>query len=125
MGIAMKSALNGAAFTYERDVASRTIKYVGNTTTRIRVLALCVIGRPIYWNYVFSVIFRHPCAVQKQLGHSNPSITLNVNAHLVTPDNQSAATKLENNIFRPNGSKMFAENQKRAAASTATLRFSW
>ena len=37
--------------------------------------------------------------IQKQLGHSSPSVTLNVYAHLVKPDNQSAAFRLEDRIL--------------------------
>lgn len=38
--------------------------------------------------------------IQNQLGHSNPTVTLNVYAHLMKPTNQAAAMKLENTIFK-------------------------
>jgi integrase len=37
--------------------------------------------------------------IQSQLGHSSPSVTLNVYAHLMKPTNQEAASKLENKIL--------------------------
>jgi len=37
--------------------------------------------------------------IQSQLGHSNPTVTLNVYAHLMKPTNQAAAIRLENAIF--------------------------
>ena len=40
--------------------------------------------------------------IQSQLGHSSPSVTLNVYAHLMKPANQEAASKLENKIFSLN-----------------------
>ncbi len=39
---------------------------------------------------------------QVQLGHSNPSVTLNVYAHLMKPVNQEAACRLENTIWGGN-----------------------
>jgi len=47
--------------------------------------------------------------IQNQLGHSSPSITLDVYAHLLKPSNPQAASKLENTIFSDSGSKMVAE----------------
>ena len=47
--------------------------------------------------------------IQSQLGHSSPTVTLDVYAHLMKPVNQEAACKLENTIFETNGSKMVAE----------------
>jgi len=44
--------------------------------------------------------------IQTQLGHSNPTITLNVYAHLMKEVNQEAACRLENTIFNPTGHKM-------------------
>lgn len=38
--------------------------------------------------------------IQTQLGHSNPTVTLNVYAHLMKPTNQEAAMKLEDAIFK-------------------------
>jgi len=37
--------------------------------------------------------------IQSQLGHSSPTVTLNVYAHLMNPTNQSAASKLEKVLF--------------------------
>jgi len=37
--------------------------------------------------------------VQTQLGHSSPTLTLNVYAHLIKPSNQESAQKLEASIF--------------------------
>ena len=37
--------------------------------------------------------------IQNQLGHSNPTVTLNVYAHLMKPTNQEAACRLEKAIF--------------------------
>jgi integrase len=37
--------------------------------------------------------------IQTQLGHSNPTVTLNVYAHLMKPTNQESALKLEQKIY--------------------------
>ncbi|MGI9571668.1 MAG: site-specific integrase, partial [Desulfobulbia bacterium] len=50
--------------------------------------------------------------IQSQLGHSSPTVTLNVYAHLMNPVNQEAALRLENAIFETNGSKMVAKTKK-------------
>ena len=50
--------------------------------------------------------------IQSQLGHSSPTVTLNVYAHLMKPVNQEAARRLENTIFQTNGSKMVAKTKK-------------
>ena len=50
--------------------------------------------------------------IQEQLGHSSPTVTLNVYAHLMNPTNQSAACKLEDTVFNPTGSNMVAKNEK-------------
>ena len=50
--------------------------------------------------------------IQTQLGHSSPTVTLNVYAHLMKPVNQEAARRLENTIFQTSGSKMVADNKK-------------
>jgi integrase len=44
--------------------------------------------------------------IQTQLGHSSPTVTLNVYAHLMKPTNQEAACRLENTIFSENGDQM-------------------
>jgi integrase len=41
--------------------------------------------------------------IQTQLGHANPTITLNVYAHLMSATNQEAACRLENSIFGATG----------------------
>ena len=46
--------------------------------------------------------------IQSQLGHSSPTVTLNVYAHLMKPINQEAACRLESTIFDTSGSKMVA-----------------
>ena len=52
--------------------------------------------------------------IQLHLGHSTPTVTLNVHAHLMKPVNQEAACRLENMIFETNGDQMEAETKKRA-----------
>jgi integrase len=58
--------------------------------------------------------------IQVQLGHSSPTVTLNVYAHLMKPANQEAVCRLENAIFGGNGSKMVAGNEKGARSKTVT-----
>ena len=43
--------------------------------------------------------------IQKQLGHSKPTVTLDIYAHLLEDDNPEAAGRLDEKIF---GSKMVA-----------------
>ncbi len=50
--------------------------------------------------------------IQTQLGHSSPTVTLNVYTHLMKPTNQEAVQRLENAIFANDGSKMVAETKK-------------
>jgi integrase len=50
--------------------------------------------------------------IQTQLGHSSPTVTLNVYAHLMKTTNQEAAYRLENSVFGESGSKMVAETKK-------------
>jgi integrase len=47
--------------------------------------------------------------IQNQLGHANPTVTLNVYAHLMSGVNQKSACRFENAIFERTGSKMVAE----------------
>jgi integrase len=56
--------------------------------------------------------------IQSQLGHSSPTVTLNVYSHLMKSVNREAALRLENAIFEINGSKMVANNQKGETANT-------
>jgi len=44
--------------------------------------------------------------IQTQLGHSNPTVTLNIYAYLMKKVNQEAACRLENAIFNGTGHKM-------------------
>jgi integrase len=53
--------------------------------------------------------------IQTQMGHSSPTVTLNVYAHLMKGENQEAACRLENTIFSVNGSKTVAADRKGAA----------
>ena len=48
--------------------------------------------------------------IQSQLGHSSPTVTLNVYAHLMKPANQEAACRLESAVFGEDGSKMVANS---------------
>jgi integrase len=47
--------------------------------------------------------------IQTQLGHSSPSVTLDVYAHLMKPTNQEAAERFENLIFEKDGSNTVAK----------------
>ena len=47
--------------------------------------------------------------IQSQLGHANPTVTLNVYAHLISGVNQKSACRFENAIFERTGSGMVAE----------------
>jgi integrase len=58
--------------------------------------------------------------IQAQLGHSSPTVTLNVYAHLMKDRNPEAACRLENTVFGENGSKMVAGRKKGATVSTVT-----
>lgn len=50
--------------------------------------------------------------IQSQLGHSNPTVTLNVYAHLMNKTNPVSALRLEKSIFNTTGSKMVAKLKK-------------
>ncbi len=58
--------------------------------------------------------------IQTQLGHSDPTVTLKVYAHLMKPVNQESACKLENTIFGTTGSKVVAEIKKDVTVNSAT-----
>jgi integrase len=58
--------------------------------------------------------------IQTQLGHSSPTVTLNVYAHLMKPTNQEAACRLENAIFGPTGHKMVTNSEKGSRSETVT-----
>ena len=49
----------------------------------------------------------NPKYIQKQMGHSKPSVTLDIYAHLMDEENPEAAKKLDDTIFQ-SGSKMVA-----------------
>ncbi len=51
--------------------------------------------------------------VQSQLGHSSPTVTLNVYTHLMKPTNPEAVSKLEDTVLGENGSKMVAEGREK------------
>ena len=50
--------------------------------------------------------------IQTQLGHSSPTVTLNVYSHLLKETNQEAACRLENTIFQATGHKMVTNERK-------------
>mgnify|MGYP000898447768 CR=1 FL=1 len=50
--------------------------------------------------------------VQNQLGHSSPTVTLNVYAHLMKKENQEAACRLENTIFEGTGQNLVTETKE-------------
>ena len=56
-----------------------------------------------YWCEIQNVNYRLLCAQRKGVGHSTPTVTLNVYAHLMKPVNQEAACRLENMVFETNG----------------------
>jgi integrase len=50
--------------------------------------------------------------IQTQLGHSSPTMTLNVYAHLMRPYNQESAQRLENSVFAPTGHNLVTNSGK-------------
>lgn len=54
--------------------------------------------------------------IQTQLGHSSPTVTLNVYAHLMKPTNQAAAERLEKAIFQSTGHNLVTIQEKGATA---------
>ncbi len=50
--------------------------------------------------------------IQSQLGHSSPTVTLNVYAHLMKGENQEAACRLENTIFQATGHNLVTNEEK-------------
>ena len=46
--------------------------------------------------------------IQSQMGHANPTVTLNIYSHLLDTVNQEAAFVFENTILEATGSKMVA-----------------
>jgi integrase len=55
--------------------------------------------------------------VQTQLGHSSPTVTLNVYSHLMKEENQDAVCRLENTIFEGTGHNLVTETEKGQAAN--------
>lgn len=49
--------------------------------------------------------------VQVQMGHSSPTVTLNVYAHLMKDENQEAAVRLENSIFQATGHNLVTKEK--------------
>ncbi len=58
--------------------------------------------------------------IQTQLGHSTPTVTLNVYAHLMNPTNQEAVCRLENTVFGATGHKLVTETKKGSRPLTVT-----
>lgn len=58
--------------------------------------------------------------IQSQLGHSSPTVTLNVYAHLMKPTNQEAACRLENSVFGATGHKMVTKTKKGSRSKSVT-----
>ncbi|UCE08543.1 MAG: site-specific integrase, partial [bacterium] len=50
--------------------------------------------------------------IQTQLGHSSPTVTLNVYAHLTASTNSKAACRLENTVLGGDSSRMVADTKK-------------
>ena len=50
--------------------------------------------------------------VQVQMGHSSPTVTLNVYAHLLKETNQDAVCRLENTIFQATGHKTVTKEER-------------
>lgn len=63
--------------------------------------------------------------ISTQLGHANPTITLNTYSHLIKSRDPDAAERLESAIFSATGHKMVTNadfgDEKRATEYTATL----
>jgi hypothetical protein len=58
--------------------------------------------------------------IQTHLGHSSPTVTLNVYAHLMKPANQEAVCRLEERVFGENGDQMETSTKKEVAVNTVT-----
>jgi integrase len=50
--------------------------------------------------------------IQTQLGHSSPTVTLNVYSHLMKSENQEAVCRLENAIFQGTGHNLVTKEEK-------------
>ena len=58
--------------------------------------------------------------IQTQLGHSSPTVTLNVYAHLMKPTNQEAVCRLEERVFGVNGDQMETTTKKEVTVAPVT-----
>ncbi len=58
--------------------------------------------------------------IQTQLGHSSPTVTLNVYAHLMKPTNQEAVCRLEQKVFGATGHKMVPKTNQGPRSLTVT-----
>ena len=56
--------------------------------------------------------------VQTKLGHSTPTVTLNVYSHLMKDSNQEAACQLESTIFQSTGHNMVTNTEKGLAINS-------
>ena len=55
--------------------------------------------------------------ISSQLGHTNPTTTLNIYAHLMKQDNQAAVCKLENTIFQTTGHNLVTNEKKESTTN--------
>jgi len=55
--------------------------------------------------------------IQTQLGHSSPTVTLNVYSHLLKETNQEAVCRLENTIFQATGHNLVTNEKKGQAVN--------
>ena len=55
----------------------------------------------------------NPKYIQTQLGHSSPTVTLDVYAHLMKPTNPEAACRLENTVFEAKRLQSGSKNGER------------
>ena len=55
--------------------------------------------------------------VQTQLGHSSPTVTLNVYSHLMKSENQEDVCRLENAIFQTTGHNLVTNEEKGLTAN--------
>ena len=53
--------------------------------------------------------------ISNQLGHTNPTTTLNIYTHLMKQDNQEVVCELENTIFQATGHKLVTNEKKELA----------
>jgi len=58
--------------------------------------------------------------IQSQLGHSSPTVTWNVYAHLMKTVNQESARRLENSVFTPTGHNLVTNTKKEVTTGDIT-----